>query len=52
MSPGEIFAELPALATEITAGTIAADVTAMPVSRVEHVWAESTPDARRVVFVP
>jgi hypothetical protein len=47
----DIVAELPALAEWITAGDVAIDVRAVPLSEVEQAWADSG-DGKRVVFVP
>jgi NADPH:quinone reductase-like Zn-dependent oxidoreductase len=50
VSPREIRAELPELASEITKGTFAIDANAVPLADVERVWADTT--RRRVVFAP
>lgn len=49
---GDILAELPALAREITAGTFAVDAEPIPLADVERAWAPTGRAARRIVIVP
>jgi hypothetical protein len=48
----EIVAQLPALAAEITAGTLTIDAVPLPLSDVEGAWNAPTAAGQRVVFVP
>jgi NADPH:quinone reductase-like Zn-dependent oxidoreductase len=48
----DILAELPALATEITAGRLAVDTRSMPLSQVEQAWALAPDSTERIVLVP
>jgi NADPH:quinone reductase-like Zn-dependent oxidoreductase len=47
-----IVAELPALAAEITAGTLSVNASARPLSEVEEVWNAPPAAGRRIVFTP
>jgi NADPH:quinone reductase-like Zn-dependent oxidoreductase len=47
-----IVAELPALAAEITAGTLSVNAAARPLSEVEEVWNAPPAAGRRIVFTP
>ncbi|MFC1411572.1 zinc-binding alcohol dehydrogenase family protein [Streptacidiphilus sp. N1-1] len=47
-----ILAELPALAAEITRGTLAVDPVAVPLSQVEQAWNAPTAPGRRIVLTP
>ena len=47
-----IVAELPALAAEITAGTLTVDAVARPLSEVETVWSAPPAPGRRIVLTP
>jgi NADPH:quinone reductase-like Zn-dependent oxidoreductase len=47
-----IVAELPALAAEITAGTLTVDAAPLPLSQVETAWNAPTEPGRRIVFAP
>jgi NADPH:quinone reductase-like Zn-dependent oxidoreductase len=47
-----ILAELPALAAQITAGTFAIDVQAVPLSDVEQTWHETASGGQRIVITP
>ncbi|MFI6338069.1 zinc-binding alcohol dehydrogenase family protein [Streptomyces sp. NPDC050535] len=47
-----IVAELPALAAEIAAGTLAVDSLALPLSRVEEAWGTRTSAGQRIVLTP
>jgi hypothetical protein len=44
--------DIPALATEITAGTLTIDAVPLPLSDVEGAWNAPTAAGQRVVFVP
>jgi NADPH:quinone reductase-like Zn-dependent oxidoreductase len=48
----EIVAQLPAVAAEITAGTLTVDAVPLPLSEVEAAWNAPTAAGQRVVFVP
>jgi NADPH:quinone reductase-like Zn-dependent oxidoreductase len=48
----EIVAELPELAAQITAGAIAVDALATPLSDVEEAWNAPTAPGQRIVFMP
>ena len=52
MSTAAIVAELPALAAEITAGTLTVDAAPLPLSQVEIAWNAPTEPGRRIVFAP
>jgi hypothetical protein len=47
-----IIAQLPALAAEITAGTLMVNAAPLPLSRVEAAWNASTAPGQRIVFTP
>jgi NADPH:quinone reductase-like Zn-dependent oxidoreductase len=47
-----ILQELPALAAEISAGTFAIDVQAVPLTEVEEAWNRAASTGRRVVITP
>jgi NADPH:quinone reductase-like Zn-dependent oxidoreductase len=47
-----IVAELPALAAEITAGTLTVNAAPVPLSQVEAAWNAPTAPGQRVVFAP
>lgn len=49
---GDILAELPALAREITSGTFTVDVEPRPLAEVERAWAQAGRTSRRIVLVP
>lgn len=48
----DILAELPALATEIAAGTFTVDARPMPLAEVERAWAQAAHVPGRIVLVP
>lgn len=50
VSTHEILAELPALAQEITAGTLQVDVQTVPLAEVEAVWITSARSSSRIVL--
>lgn len=50
LATAEIAAELPELAAQITAGTIAVDPLPTPLSEVEEIWNAPTAPGQRVVF--
>jgi NADPH:quinone reductase-like Zn-dependent oxidoreductase len=51
--PGRDFiAELPGLASAVTAGTFDVRARAVPLARVEHVWTTTTDSPDRIVLVP
>ena len=52
VSTAAIIAQLPALAAEITAGTLTVNGAAVPLSQVESAWTASTARGRRVVLTP
>jgi NADPH:quinone reductase-like Zn-dependent oxidoreductase len=52
VSASEIVAELPALAREISSGTFALGIRAVPLADVERTWAESVGSKERIVFTP
>ena len=52
VTTAEIVAQLPALAAEITAGTLTVNAAPLPLSEVEAAWNASTADGQRIVFVP
>jgi hypothetical protein len=47
-----ILEELPALAAEISNGTIDVKVQTVPLSQVEAVWEEPAPADKRIVLIP
>ena len=48
----EILAELPALAQEITSGTLDIDARPTPLAGVEQAWADAAGTAQRIVLLP
>jgi NADPH:quinone reductase-like Zn-dependent oxidoreductase len=52
VTTAEIVAQLPALAAEITAGTLTINAAPLPLSQVESAWNASTEAGQRVVFTP
>jgi NADPH:quinone reductase-like Zn-dependent oxidoreductase len=48
----EYVAELPALAREITKGTLAIDALPMPLAQVEQAWADAARTPHRIVLLP
>ncbi len=52
VSTREILAELPELAREITNGTFDINAQSMPLSDVEHAWADAASTSRRIVLTP
>ena len=52
VSTAEIVAQLPALAAEITAGTLTVNAAPLPLSQVESAWNASTAPGQRIVFTP
>jgi len=52
VSTQEIVAELPALAGEITAGTLEVDARPMPLADVEQAWADAATTSQRIVLIP
>lgn len=52
VATGDIVAELPALAAEISAGTFSVDAAAISLSDVETAWNAPVAPGRRVVFTP
>jgi hypothetical protein len=48
----EIAAELPELAAQITAGAIAVDALATPLSEVKEAWNAPIAPGQRIVFMP
>jgi len=52
VSPADYLAELPALITEIDAGTIAVEPTTRPLADVEEVWSTRDAPGQRTVLVP
>jgi hypothetical protein len=52
VSTAAIVAELPALAAEITAGTLTVDAAPVPLSQVETAWNAPAQPGRRIVFTP
>jgi len=52
VSTQEIVAELPALAGEITAGTLEVDALPMPLADVEQAWADAATTSQRIVLIP
>jgi NADPH:quinone reductase-like Zn-dependent oxidoreductase len=52
VATAEIVAQLPALAAEITAGTLTINAAPLPLSQVESAWNASTEPGQRVVFTP
>ena len=47
-----IIAQLPALAAEITAGTLTVNTTPLPLSQVEAAWNAPAAPGQRIVFTP
>jgi hypothetical protein len=47
-----IVAQLPALAAEITAGTLTVDAAPLPLSQVETAWNAPAESGQRIVFTP
>jgi NADPH:quinone reductase-like Zn-dependent oxidoreductase len=47
-----IVAELPALAAELTAGTLTVNAVALPLSQVQTAWNAPTGSGQRIVFTP
>jgi NADPH:quinone reductase-like Zn-dependent oxidoreductase len=47
-----IIAQLPALADEITAGTLTVNAAPLPLSQVETAWSAPTAPGQRIVFTP
>lgn len=52
VSPAQYLAELPALADEINAGTIAINTTSVPLAQVTHAWTQPHAPGQRTVLVP
>ncbi|MFJ8825708.1 zinc-binding alcohol dehydrogenase family protein [Streptomyces sp. NPDC102467] len=52
VSTADIVAELPALAAEITTGSLAVHPVSMPLSQVEQAWAAPTGPGERIVLAP
>ena len=52
VATAEIVAQLPALAAEITAGTLTVNAAPLPLSQVESAWNASSEPGQRVVFTP
>jgi NADPH:quinone reductase-like Zn-dependent oxidoreductase len=52
VSTAAIVAELPALAAEISAGTLTVNAAPLPLSQVEAAWSAPTAPGRRIVFTP
>jgi Zn-dependent alcohol dehydrogenase len=52
VSTGEILAELPALAQEITKGTFEIDARPTPLTQVEQAWADAAHTTQRIVLTP
>ena len=52
VATAEIVAQLPALAAEITAGTLTVNAAPLPLSQVESAWNAPTEPGRRIVFAP
>lgn len=52
VSPAGYLAELPSLAEEISAGTIAVHATAVPLAQVTQAWIRRQPPGERTVLVP
>ncbi|MFC4036744.1 zinc-binding alcohol dehydrogenase family protein [Streptomyces polygonati] len=52
VSTAGIVAELPSLAAEIAAGTLAVDPLPMPLARVEQAWNTPAEPGRRIVLIP
>ena len=52
VSAGSILAELPALAREITDGTLRIGAVAVPLADVEQAWGDSVTSTRRLVLRP
>jgi NADPH:quinone reductase-like Zn-dependent oxidoreductase len=52
VSTGEILAELPALADQISSGTLRIDARPVPLTEVEQAWADAPRTAERIVLTP
>jgi NADPH:quinone reductase-like Zn-dependent oxidoreductase len=52
VATAEIVAQLPALAAEITAGTLTIDAAPVPLSQVETAWNAAAEPGQRIVFTP
>ena len=52
VSTAAIITELPALAADITAGTLTANAMPLPLSQVETAWSAGPEPGRRIVFTP
>jgi NADPH:quinone reductase-like Zn-dependent oxidoreductase len=52
VSTGQIIAELPELAKEITAGTLEIDACPMALADVEQAWADAAQTTQRIVITP
>jgi len=52
VSSGEILAELPALAQEITNGTFDIDARLTPLTEVEQAWSDAAHATQRIVLTP
>ena len=52
VSTAAILAELPALAAEITAGTLTVNAASLALSQVEAAWNAPTAPGQRIVFTP
>jgi NADPH:quinone reductase-like Zn-dependent oxidoreductase len=52
VATAEIVAQLPALAAEITAGTLTVDAAPLPLSQVETAWNAAAEPGQRIVFTP
>jgi NADPH:quinone reductase-like Zn-dependent oxidoreductase len=52
VTTAEIVAQLPALAADITAGTLTVDAAPLPLSQVETAWNAPAESGQRIVFTP
>jgi len=52
VSTADIVSELPALAAEITSGSLLVDAVPAPLSEVETAWIDGAPPGRRLVLIP
>jgi hypothetical protein len=52
VSTGEILAELPALAQEISSGALDVDARPVPLAEVEQAWADAARTTQRLVITP
>jgi hypothetical protein len=52
VTTGEIVAQLPALAAEITAGTLTVAAASRPLDEVEAAWNAPADAGQRIVFTP